>query len=179
VLYALPDEIAKITPALRRYLELIFVRDADSQEPPFLRGVYFTSSETQGWAIFARLRELGIPTREESWPDRAFFPARSIREKVFKETHLVTRANHVDRSESRKKAIKYAAGLLAVLIMLGFTVWGYLAFDGTYGAPKKFYKDLADKQVSGASRYCLKGQIFVKLFWRTVCPIESQIAPTL
>jgi len=81
VLYALPDEIAKITPALRRYLELIFVRDAAFAGTALPPRRVFHIVRTQGWGQFlldcvSLAYQLG---RELARP--CVLPARSIREK--------------------------------------------------------------------------------------------------
>ena len=61
-LFALPESITKIGPRLRLYLEKIFVSGEWSPKPLFLRGIYFTSSMTEGSALDADLAEvLGVP----------------------------------------------------------------------------------------------------------------------
>src|SRR6185295_91607 len=122
-LYALPDSLTKIGPRLRRYLEMIFVAGEWSPKPLFLRGIYFTSSMTEGSALDAELAEvLGVPV--DSLPegrvwrrDRAYFLRDLFIEKVFREKGLVTRASNADKQVRTRRAVLLVAGFVAIVAM--------------------------------------------------------------
>ncbi len=171
-LYALPDSLAKIGPRLRRYLELIFVGGEWSPKPPFLRGIYFTSSMTEGSALDAELAEvLGVPV--DSLPegrvwrrDRAYFLRDLFVEKVFREKGLVTRAHNADKQQRSRRNILLASGLVA-LIILGTFMWlGSKQLRESIGVHRDFWVAAAgfspkDMQIIDRGRYSDKAFITV------------------
>ncbi len=148
-LYALPDSITKIGPRLRRYLEMIFVAGEWSPKPLFLRGIYFTSSMTEGSALDAELAEvLGVPV--DSLPegrvwrrDRAYFLRDLFIEKVFKEKGLVTRADNADKQQSRRRAIVMSCGIVALLILFALVFFGSRSLQKSIGTEKDFWAEVA------------------------------------
>jgi hypothetical protein len=150
-LYALPDALMKIAPRLRRYLEMIFVAGEWSPKPLFLRGIYFTSSMTEGSALDAELAEvLGVAV--DSLPegrvwrrDRAYFLRDLFIEKVFRERGLVTRASNADKQQRTRRAIILTFGFLAVIALGVFTWLGSRQLENSIGKHRDFWID-ASKQ---------------------------------
>ncbi len=148
-LYALPDSLTKIGPRLRRYLEMIFVAGEWSPKPLFLRGIYFTSSMTEGAALDAELAEaLGVPV--DSLPggaifrkDRAYFLRDLFLEKVFREKGLVTRATNADKQQQSRRLLVLATGFFAVLVLFLVTWLGAHALDKSLGAERNFWDGVA------------------------------------
>ncbi len=144
-LYALPDSITKIGPRLRRYLEMIFVAGEWSPKPLFLRGIYFTSSMTEGSALDAELAEvLGVPV--DSLPegrvwrrDRAYFLRDLFIEKVFREKGLVTRATNADKQQRTRRAIILTVGFLAVALLFALTYLGSTTLEKRIGQRRDFW----------------------------------------
>lgn len=130
-LYAFPDSLVKLSPRLRRYLEMVFVAGEWSQKPLFLRGIYFTSSMREGDALDADLADvLGVQVdalREgKLWErDRSYFLKDVFMEKVFREKGLVTRESNVGKSRRRQSAILLGAG---TLVAIGAGLWTYFAY---------------------------------------------------
>ncbi len=129
-LYAFPDSLVKLSPRLRRYLEMVFVAGEWSQKPLFLRGIYFTSSMREGDALDADLADvLGVQVdalREgKLWErDRSYFLKDVFMEKVFREKGLVTRESNVGKSRRRQSVILLTAG---TLLAVGAGLWTYFA----------------------------------------------------
>jgi hypothetical protein len=141
-LFALPEGLERLASRLRRYLEIIFVSDADSWEagkPLFFRGIYFTSSLCEGKATDDALalarqgKDLDDALKlgggvaidqvqdQHSWErNRAFFLRHLFLEKAFRESGLVTRATNALKHlrKLRWTIFGTAAGLLAVLLTL-------------------------------------------------------------
>jgi hypothetical protein len=144
-LYALPDSITKIAPRLRRYLEMIFVAGEWSPKPLFLRGIYFTSSMTEGSALDAELADvLGVPV--DSLPegrvwrrDRAYFLRDLFIEKVFREKGLVTRADNADKQQRTRRTIVLTCGFLAVVILAVLTWFGSHQLENSIGIHRDFW----------------------------------------
>jgi hypothetical protein len=144
-LYALPDSLTKIAPRLRRYLEMIFVAGEWSPKPLFLRGIYFTSSMTEGSALDAELAEvLGVPV--DSLPegrvwrrDRAYFLRDLFIEKVFREKGLVTRASNADKQQRTRRAVVLAFGFIAVAVLFAFTWFGAKQLEKSIGHHRDFW----------------------------------------
>ena len=149
-LYALPDSITKIGPRLRRYLEMIFVAGEWSPKPLFLRGIYFTSSMTEGAALDAELAEaLGVPV--DSLPggaifrkDRAYFLRDLFLEKVFREKGLVTRATNADKQQRTRRAIVLTFGFTAVIALFAITWFASRSLEKSLGGDRNFW-DAASK----------------------------------
>jgi hypothetical protein len=149
-LYALPDSLTKIAPRLRRYLEMIFVAGEWSPKPLFLRGIYFTSSMTEGSALDAELAEvLGVPV--DSLPegrvwrrDRAYFLRDLFLEKVFREKGLVTRASNADKQQRTRRAVVLACGIVAVLVLFVLTWLGYRQLESSIGKERRYWVSADD-----------------------------------
>ncbi|MGN6366880.1 MAG: type VI secretion protein IcmF/TssM N-terminal domain-containing protein [Phycisphaerae bacterium] len=154
-LYALPDSITKIAPRLKRYLELIFVAGEWAPKPLFLRGIYFTSSMTEGSALDAELAEVlgvsvdALPEGKVWRRDRAYFLRDLFIEKVFREKGLVTRADNADKLVRTRRAIVMTCGFLAVIILGTFTFLGYRQLQKSIGIQRSFWTDVADKNRPG------------------------------
>lgn len=152
-LYALPDALMKIAPRLKRYLEMIFVAGEWSPKPLFLRGIYFTSSMTEGSALDAELAEvLGVAV--DSLPegrvwrrDRAYFLRDLFIEKVFRERGLVTRASNADKQQRTRRMIVLTSGFLAVVALGVFTWFGARQLENTIGKHRDFWADAAHDDI--------------------------------
>ncbi len=146
-LYAMPDSIAKIGPRLRRYLEMVFVAGEWSPKPLFLRGIYFTSSMTEGSALDAELAEvLGVPV--DSLPegrvwrrDRAYFLRDLFIEKVFREKGLVTRASNADKQQRTRRTIVLTTGFVAVVLLFVLAWLGSRQLEASIGKHRDFWMD--------------------------------------
>jgi hypothetical protein len=133
-LFALPDNIAKIAPRLRRYLEIIFQAGEWSPKPLFLRGIYFTSSMRQGKALDEDLAAaLGvnvdaIPGGKVYDEERSFFLRDVFTSKIFREKGLVTRATNVQKEQAGRKRLVMGAGIAvaAALTLMTFFSSGQL-----------------------------------------------------
>jgi hypothetical protein len=152
-LYALPDALMKIAPRLKRYLEMIFVAGEWSPKPLFLRGIYFTSSMTEGSALDAELAEvLGVAV--DSLPegrvwrrDRAYFLRDLFIEKVFRERGLVTRASNANKQQRTRRMIVLTSGFLAVIALGVFTWFGARQLENTIGKHRDFWADAASDSI--------------------------------
>jgi hypothetical protein len=128
-LFALPDNIAKIAPRLRRYLEIIFQAGEWSPKPLFLRGIYFTSSMRQGKALDEDLAAaLGIsvdaiPGGKVYDEERSFFLRDVFMSKVFREKGLVTRATNVQREQAGRKRLVMGAAIVVTIALTALTLF--------------------------------------------------------
>jgi len=187
-LYDFPQSLAKISPRLQRYLELIFsVGSQWSGKPLFLRGIYFTSSLREGSALDADLAEaLGVPV--ESLPegrvweqDRAYFLRDLFMEKVFKERGLVTNATNAKKQHTRRRMSVTLAGLAGAVLLLFFTwlggnslkksigvhrnVWLTAAYKSNWAdglAGHKYWKPIVYPEYLGSTKYEYGGNASVQ-----------------
>jgi hypothetical protein len=143
-LFGLPGSFAELGASLQKYLEIVFARKKISTAPPFMRGIYFTSSERKGASISKALKELGIQPVEEQWPDRSFFNKDVFGQKVFRETLLVTTADSVDRMRRSRKVAAYVTGMVAALVLAGLSVWSFFGVSRTIGNVTGFYTQLRE-----------------------------------
>ena len=154
-LYALPDSITKIAPRLKRYLELVFVAGEWSPKPLFLRGIYFTSSMTEGSALDAELAEVlgvsvdALPEGKVWRRDRAYFLRDLFIEKVFREKGLVTRADNADKQLRTRRTVVMTCGFLAITVLGVFTFFGYRQLQRSIGVQRDFWTDVAEKNRPG------------------------------
>ena len=154
-LYALPDSITKIAPRLKRYLEMVFVAGEWSPKPLFLRGIYFTSSMTEGSALDAELAEVlgvsvdALPEGKVWRRDRAYFLRDLFIEKVFREKGLVTRADNADKQVRTRRTIVMTCGFLAILVLGLFTYLGYRQLQRSIGDERDFWTQVAEKNRPG------------------------------
>jgi hypothetical protein len=142
-LYGLPVTFDDLGGQLEKYLEVVFARKKVSTAPPFMRGIYFTSSERKGASISKALRELGIPPVDEQWPDRAFFNKDVFSQKIFQETMLVTPVQNVDRMRRKRRLMAYGTGIAAALVLGGATVLSWFALSKGVNSVSTFYSQLA------------------------------------
>lgn len=147
-LYAFPDSMMSIAPALRQYMELIFVQGEWSPKPLFLRGIYFTSSMREGSALDRELADLlGVPVDQlpegKVWErNRAQFLKELFTKKVFREKGLVTRATNASGLQRRRKLIVMCAAFAAVAVMLVLTYLGSKQLKQDIVSHKDYWSDL-------------------------------------
>jgi hypothetical protein len=144
--YGFPDTFMKITPRLRRYLEMIFVAGEWSPKPLFLRGIYFTSSMREGIALDAELAEaLSVPVESlksdgRSWErERAYFLRDLFMTKVFREKGLVTRASNTKRLQRRRKVLVMGTGIVSVVALLAITWTGAMQLRQSIGRQSNYW----------------------------------------
>ena len=124
---------------------MIFVAGEWSPKPLFLRGIYFTSSMTEGSALDAELADvLGVPV--DSLPegrvwrrDRAYFLRDLFVEKVFREKGLVTRASNADKQQRTRRAVVLTTGFVAVVLLFVMTWLGARSLEKNIGGPRDFW----------------------------------------
>jgi DNA polymerase III delta prime subunit len=157
-LFELPDNLMRIAPRLRRYLELIFVAGEWSPKPLFLRGIYFTSSMREGQALDVTLAQaLGmdveaIPGGKEWERDKSYFLRDVFLAKVFREKGLVTRAVNVSKTLQRQRALVVGTGMAATIILAGLMVVGWLGFRTSLGPPSMFWKQVRQAYIGEPSK---------------------------
>lgn len=143
-LFSLPDNLAKIAPRLRRYLELIFVAGEWSPKPLFLRGLYFTSSMREGEALDQDLAAaLGVTLDSlpggKAWErDRSYFLRDLFMNKTFREKGLVTRDSNVKGAQRKRTAILAVGSIAAAAV---FLVAAYFA-ETKLGSEIRRYADV-------------------------------------
>lgn len=149
-LFELPDNLVRIAPRLRLYLEKIFAAGEWSPKPLFLRGIYFTSSMREGQALDVSLAQaLGVeveslPGGADEDKNRAYFLRDLFLEKIFKERGLVTRATNVSKQLSRQRLIVTSV-VAAMLLVCGlFMVSGYFGYSKSLGEPTAFWKGVEE-----------------------------------
>ncbi|MBS0197461.1 MAG: hypothetical protein JSR77_11955 [Planctomycetes bacterium] len=144
-MFELPDNLMRIAPRLRRYLEMIFVAGEWSPKPLFLRGIYFTSSMREGQALDVSLAQaLGVdveslPGGKEYDKEKAYFLRDVFLGKVFKERGLVTRASNVSKQLARQRAWVLGGSLAAAIIVGGVTAMSVMGYRSSLGPPSEFW----------------------------------------
>ncbi|MCY2954002.1 MAG: type VI secretion system protein [Planctomycetota bacterium] len=157
-LYGLPDNLVRIAPRLRQYLETVFVAGAWSQKPLFLRGIYFTSSIQKGSPYDPELATaLGISVNDlpkgRSWDRvRSYFLRDLFIEKVFPEKGLVTRVGNVDSYRRRKKTAALGGGFAAILLLSALIGFSAYTLRSGIGEHSGFYADKLKPALTPASR---------------------------
>ncbi|MCA9309885.1 MAG: hypothetical protein KDA21_01695 [Phycisphaerales bacterium] len=131
-LYALPDALESLVPNLRLYLDRMFTKSA-WYDPPFLRGIYFTSSIQEGSALDPILAEMfHVQPREVNLPSpvpqekRSYFLRDVLEKKLFVERGLVTSAANVARNQRRLKLFMWGGAAAAAVLLIAVGLWGYL-----------------------------------------------------
>ena len=158
-LFAFPETLLKLAPRLRQYLETIFVAGEWSAKPLFLRGIYFTSSMSEGKALDADLAQaLGVPIdalpSSGVWRrDRAYFLRDLFLQKIFKERGLVTRASNAMQQQRRRKIAVLAAGFFAVLFLLGSTFYAFYELKNSIGTPREYWQAAARVFTSSSPQF--------------------------
>ena len=158
-LFAFPETLVKLAPRLRQYLETIFVAGEWSAKPLFLRGIYFTSSMSEGKALDADLAQaLGVsidalPSSGVWRRDRAYFLRDLFLQKVFKERGLVTRAGNAMQQQRRRKVAVLAAGFAAVILLLGSTFYAFYELKSSIGTPRQYWQAAAKVFTSSSPQF--------------------------
>jgi hypothetical protein len=144
-LYDYPLSLSALEPRLRRYLEIIFVAGEWTSRPLFLRGIYFTSSMREGSALDEELAQvMGLPVDRlpagRAWErDHSYFLRDLFLDKVFREDGLVTRASNTDRLLLFRKLMFFGAGVLGLLCLLLFGIFGYRSLQESVVAQSGFW----------------------------------------
>jgi IcmF-related N-terminal domain len=144
-LYEFPHSLSALVPRLRRYLETIFVIGEWTSRPPFLRGIYFTSSMREGSALDEELAQvMGVAVDQlpsgRAWErDHSYFLRDLFLDKVFREDGLVTRATNTDQLLLRRKVVFFGSGALALLLLLVFGLLSYRSLQGSILAQSSFW----------------------------------------
>jgi IcmF-related N-terminal domain len=144
-LYEFPHSLSALAPRLRHYLETIFVAGEWISQPLFLRGIYFTSSMREGSALDEELAEaVGLPVDQlptgRAWErEHSYFLRDLFLDKVFREDGLVTRAGKTDRLLLRRKLLLLGSGLVALLALLVFGLFGYNSLQQRVLAQSAFW----------------------------------------
>ena len=144
-LYDYPLSLSALEPRLRRYLEIIFVAGEWTSRPLFLRGIYFTSSMREGSALDEELAQvMGLPVDRlpagRAWErDHSYFLRDLFLDKVFREDGLVTRASNTDRLLLFRKLMFFGAGVLGLLCLLLFGIFGYHSLQESVVAQSGFW----------------------------------------
>ena len=152
-LFKLPDGFSQLAGTLKLYLQTIFVPTEWAAKPPFLRGIYFTSSMQEGAALDAELaKALGLPLdklpEDGIWKrERALFLRDLFIDKVFQEKGLVTRASNVQRQYRRRKLALLGAGASAAALLLFLTWFGWRDLEKRVGREGDQWKYVADEYV--------------------------------
>lgn len=145
-LFELPDNLVRIAPRLRRYLEMIFMAGEWSPKPLFLRGIYFTSSMRQGQVLDMTLASVlgvdaeALPGSRQWDEEKAYFLRDVFMSKVFPERGLVTRATNVSRELARQRRLIAIGSIVAIVVLAGFTVLAWTQFRSSLGPPSDFWR---------------------------------------
>jgi hypothetical protein len=138
--YAFPENMARLVPKLRVYLEAAFQAGEWSAKPLFLRGIYFTSAKQEGWELDAELGEsFPLPESaliEEANPGRhrTHFLLDLFTKKVFLERGLVLRAASAKSHQRRKFLLTWGVAfvaLVAFILITGLSINGLQDAIGT------------------------------------------------
>lgn len=157
-LYAFPEEIKRIKNRLRLYMEQIFTPGPWSKKPPFIRGIYFTSSMQEGKELDTALAELlnvevnELPEGRVWKKDKAYFLRDLFLQKVFPEKGLVTRAVNAAQNYRRNKLIVNGIGVAVILLSLTLGVMALFSFNRTIGQAQLWWDDVASASNSQLPR---------------------------
>ncbi|MBS0187522.1 MAG: hypothetical protein JSS51_05605 [Planctomycetes bacterium] len=147
-LYALPENLEKVVPRLKRYLETIFAGGEWSPKPLFLRGIYFTSSMREGEALDQDLaKALGLtldslPGGKVWEKERSFFLRDVFLSKAFREKGLVTRATNVGQEQNRRRLVLMGSAVTAAVLVLGFAFYGQSQLGRSIEGPREFWRSV-------------------------------------
>lgn len=147
-LYALPENLEKVVPRLKRYLETIFAGGEWSPKPLFLRGIYFTSSMREGEALDNDLaKALGLtldslPGGKVWEKERSFFLRDVFLAKAFREKGLVTRATNVQKQIANRRFAILGSVATAAALVLGFTFYGQRELTRSIEGPRNFWNSV-------------------------------------
>jgi hypothetical protein len=151
-LYDFPASLGKLVPRLRHYLESVFAGTNLTAKPLFCRGVYLTSSLSQGAALDEELAQaMGMPV--EQLPgggafreDRSYFLRDMFRDKVFRERGLVTQATNARKLYRRRKTLVFGSCFLAIGALLALTAWAGRQFERSIGSLAMVWKASSTKK---------------------------------
>jgi IcmF-related N-terminal domain len=158
-LYAFPEALLQITSRLKQYLEIIFAVGEWSAKPLFLRGIYFTSSLSEGKALDADLAQaLGVsidalPSSGVWRRDRAYFLRDLFIQKIFKEHGLVTRANNAKKLQRHRKFAILVSGFAAVAILFVSIFYAFFKLTHSVGYPRQYWQVAAQIYTSNNPDY--------------------------
>ncbi|MBX3379360.1 MAG: hypothetical protein KF805_04645 [Phycisphaeraceae bacterium] len=147
-LYALPENLEKVVPRLKRYLETIFAGGEWSPKPLFLRGIYFTSSMREGEALDQDLaKALGLTLDSlpggKIWEkERSFFLRDVFLSKAFREKGLVTRATNVRQEQNKRRLVLLGSAVAAAVAVLGFAFYGQSQLGKSIEGPREFWRSI-------------------------------------
>lgn len=162
-LYHFPEALTRLEPRLRGYLGTIFAGGDWAPKPVFLRGVYFTSSLSEGAALDGELAELfNVPAESlketGGWErNRSYFLRDLFTEKVFGESRLVTRATDTRKMLARRRSILLGSSLFAVFLLLGLTFLGFRSFQKRIGDQDQAWDKIARNAAPPASLIGMRG----------------------
>ncbi len=149
-LYIFPDDLMRLAPRLKRYMELIFTPNPWSGKPSFFRGIFFTSSMRDGTALDQELAEaLDVPV--DSLPEgrvwdkeKPYFLRDLFNRKIFPEQGLVTRASDVGRMRRRRRGMLLGTGIAGVVALIALTVFSASDLERRIGEQTAFWGDLQE-----------------------------------
>jgi hypothetical protein len=160
-LYAFPEQVMRILPRLKRWLELIFTAGEWSPKPLFLRGIYFNSAMQEGKEldelVFRAMGQTaeqfgGIGGGEVFRKDKSYFIRDLFMKKVFVERGLVTNANNITRSQRVRRIAVVAAAAAFLLLLFGAIYWASTDLRSRIGKPAEFWAGVAKVQQGGESK---------------------------
>lgn len=157
-LFKLPDSFSTLSATLKLYLQTIFVPTEWAAKPPFLRGIYFTSSMQEGAALDVELaKALGLPPEklpeDGIWKrERALFLRDLFIDKVFQEKGLVSRASNVQQQYRRRKLALLGAAAAAAVLLLSLTWLGGRTLEARIGRERDLWKLAAEKAEADGGR---------------------------
>ncbi|MGE0384782.1 MAG: type VI secretion system membrane subunit TssM [Gammaproteobacteria bacterium] len=162
LIYGFPQQLATLKQSVEGFLHEIF-RATRYDEPPLLRGVYFTSGTQEGAPIDRVMgsiaRGFGIDTRALAafrGQGRSYFVTDLLRKVVFNESELVGTNRRVERARVWTQRVAYALALAAVIGAIA--AWS-TAFsrNQTYVARMdervKAYEEASKEEVTSETRF--------------------------
>lgn len=144
-----PEAFRQIGPALHEFVSTLFQR-SPLVEPPFFRGVYFTSAVQEGapiFDIFSRTRTglIHAERATKAVDSKAFFIHDFYAKKVFPEQGLVFRsARHATLNRRMRRLVWAGTGGMAAL-MLAFFGIGVSGVNSLVTQPRESCKAASEK----------------------------------
>jgi hypothetical protein len=169
-LYAFPDSLERLGERLQRYLEIICtVGGVWDEQPPFIRGFYFTSALREGTTLDEGIAEaLGVHvdqlSKARSGEDdetsadrdsktlRPFFIRDVLIKKAFPEYSLVTDAGNIRQRQRFWRYVLAGTSAFALLLLLGGIWLGYRGLRESIGKEKAIWM-VASTNFYGASGF--------------------------
>jgi len=150
-LFTYPSNLKALFPRLKRYLETIFAAGEWAQKPLFLRGIYFTSSLQEGSALDEELANaLDLPLDElpegKVWEkEKAYFLRDVCKEKVFKESRLVTRATNAKKQLRQRQMVLFWTGVACLVGLAAFAYYGANSLKKSVGGQLEYWTFLEEE----------------------------------